>query len=125
MLTWKNLGGFSIDASVRIAAGNSQAMARLLRYVARPPIILNRLLYDPKTGQVTILSSKALYHQVAQYNVLEFLALLSLHAPERKTSHPIRRFLRQPVSSAAEKKASQRADALPNAQPTASPRKHL
>ena len=43
MLTWKNNGGFSLDAKVRIEADNRQGLVKLLSYCARPPFASNRL----------------------------------------------------------------------------------
>jgi hypothetical protein len=37
MLTWKNNGGFSLDAKVKIEANNRQGLVKLLSYCARPP----------------------------------------------------------------------------------------
>ncbi len=43
MLTWEN-SGFSLDASVRVAAQDRAGLERLLRYCARPPFALERLV---------------------------------------------------------------------------------
>jgi hypothetical protein len=43
ILTWQASGGFSIDASVHIAARDRAGLERLLRYCARPPFVLERL----------------------------------------------------------------------------------
>jgi hypothetical protein len=43
MLTWQAAGGFSLDASVRIAGHDHAGRERLLRYCARPPFALERL----------------------------------------------------------------------------------
>ncbi len=43
ILTWQASGGFSIDASVHIAARDRAGLERLLRYCARPPFALERL----------------------------------------------------------------------------------
>ena len=43
MLTWKNNGGFSLNAKVRIEANNRQGLVKLLSYCARPPFASNRL----------------------------------------------------------------------------------
>jgi hypothetical protein len=40
---WANGGGFSLDASVRIASHDRAGLERLLRYCARPPFALERL----------------------------------------------------------------------------------
>jgi hypothetical protein len=38
MIAWQHGGGFSLDASVRIAADDRDGLERLLRYCARPPL---------------------------------------------------------------------------------------
>lgn len=43
MAQWEHGGGFSVDASVRIAAADRTGRERLLRYCARPPLALGRL----------------------------------------------------------------------------------
>ncbi len=43
MAQWQHGGGFSVDASVRIAATDRAGRGRLLRYCARPPFPLDRL----------------------------------------------------------------------------------
>ena len=43
MAAWEHGGGFSVDASVRIAAADRAGRERLLRYCARPPFALDRL----------------------------------------------------------------------------------
>ena len=42
-LTWHASGGFSVDASVHIAACDRAGLERLLRYCARPPLALERI----------------------------------------------------------------------------------
>jgi len=92
MLRWRHHGGFSVDASVRIGREDIAALARLLRYVGRPPIANNRVRYDGATGEVTVLSAKKTGGQrrvVAKYNALDFLALLALQVPP-KSCHTTR-----------------------------------
>ena len=43
MRTWQHGGGWSIDASVRVADWDRQALERLVRYCARPPLASGRL----------------------------------------------------------------------------------
>ena len=43
MLRWSHAGGFSVDASVWIAAHDRRGLERLLRYCARPVFALERL----------------------------------------------------------------------------------
>jgi len=49
LLSWKH-SGFSIDNSVRILDDSSQES--LAEYIARPPISLNKILYEPFKGRV-------------------------------------------------------------------------
>lgn len=59
MAQWAHGGGFSVDASVRIAAADRAGCERLLRYCARPPLALERLHelaferlgYDPPSSR--------------------------------------------------------------------------
>jgi len=44
MLGWQASGGFSVDASVRIEGHDRAGLERLVRYCARPPLALERLL---------------------------------------------------------------------------------
>ena len=49
MAQWQHGGGFSVDASVRIAAADRAGRERLLRYCARPPLALDRRReFDPE-----------------------------------------------------------------------------
>lgn len=43
MAQWNHGGGFSVDATVRIAANDRRGLERLLRYCARPPFSSERL----------------------------------------------------------------------------------
>jgi hypothetical protein len=43
MQLWNHGGGFSLDATVRIAADDRRGLERLLRYCARPPFPSGRL----------------------------------------------------------------------------------
>jgi len=43
MAEWRNGGGFSVDASVRVETDDRAGLERLLRYCARPPFALERL----------------------------------------------------------------------------------
>jgi len=45
MSNWSHGGGFSVDASVRIAADDRRGLERLLRYCARPVFAQERLTW--------------------------------------------------------------------------------
>lgn len=59
MLAWGHGGGFSLDASVRIAAHDRVGLERLIRYCARPPFALERLEWregeDDPAGEGVVL----------------------------------------------------------------------
>ena len=55
MFGWSHGGGFSIDASVRIAADDRRGLERLLRYCARPLIFASRTS-DPGQTPLEFLS---------------------------------------------------------------------
>jgi hypothetical protein len=40
---WRHGGGWSVDASVRVADWDRQALERLVRYCAQPPLVSGRL----------------------------------------------------------------------------------
>jgi len=85
MLSWRHTG-FSIDGSVRVHRADKPGLARLLRYIGRPCLAIDRIMYDRATGKVTILSAKKRGGQrqaVAEYDPLTFLALLNLQVPPK------------------------------------------
>jgi len=93
MLTWQHTG-FSVDGSVKIAAGDRAGLLRLVRYIARPAVSFERVGYDASTGKVTVRSAKkrgGVRPVVATYHVLTFLALLVLHVPPARM-HMVRYF---------------------------------
>ncbi len=52
MLSWRH-SGFSVDASVRVDAGDTKALERVARYILRPPVSLERLSWHEATGEVS------------------------------------------------------------------------
>jgi len=57
MLRWSYGGGFSIDASVRIAANDREGLERLIRYCARPPFSGSRLRLE-ENGNILYIPQK-------------------------------------------------------------------
>ncbi len=53
MRSWRH-SGFSANAAVRVGRGDLEALTRLLRYVAQPPIANERVAYEPSTGESTM-----------------------------------------------------------------------
>ena len=79
-------GGFSLDASVHVAADDRPALERLIRYCLRPAISLKRLTYLPEAGIVRYRPSKTRPGEpaVLEWEAVEFLRRFSrLIAPPR------------------------------------------
>jgi len=91
ILGWQH-SGFSVDGSVRVLAGDCRKLLRLVRYIARPAVSFERISYDDSTGNVIVRSAKKTGNVrpvVAQYDVLTFIALLTLQVPPPGT-HMVR-----------------------------------
>ncbi len=92
MLAWEHAGGFSLDASIRIAAHDRAGLERLLRYCARPPFALERLEWRSAGAE-----GEVVYHlprpapdgrTVVRLSPLEFLGrLAALLPPPRVHRH--------------------------------------
>ncbi len=52
-------GGFSVDQSVFLPAGDSQGIERLVRYMTRCPFSLARLINVTETGHVVYKAEKS------------------------------------------------------------------
>lgn len=108
MLSWKRTG-FSIDGSVRVHVGQYGRLRRLIRYLARPAVSVERIEYDKTTGTVTVRGTKrirGIRPVVAQYDALTFLALLALQVPP-PGSHMVRYFGHYSVRSRAARKTKE------------------
>ncbi len=91
VLSWEH-SGFSVDLSLRIDKDDKQGLKRLIRYMARPPVSNERVIYDKNTGTVKILSTKKIRGVrkiVVRYDAMTFLSLLCLQVPP-KNIHLIR-----------------------------------
>ena len=53
LLSWKH-SGFSIHNSVTVEPENPLAVERLVRYLMRPPVSLERVVFDPESGEVSL-----------------------------------------------------------------------
>ncbi len=105
-------GGFSLDASVLVDAGDRRGLERLLRYVLRPAVALKRLSYLPERALVRYRMRKG-EPGVLEWEAVEFMRrFASLIPPPRR--HLIRYCgalgprskLRQAVAKAAREKVS-------------------
>jgi len=82
LLSWKH-SGFSTDASVAIAPGDSESLERVACYVLRPPISLQRLTYE-SGSDVVIYRGKYNPSRKRNFEPLdakEFLVRLLCHVP--------------------------------------------
>ncbi|MEX2444032.1 MAG: transposase [Alkalispirochaeta sp.] len=83
LLSWKH-SGFSIDNSVRIL--NESSQERLAEYIARPPISLKKIRYEPFKGRVLFHTMYSDYFKenLHMFDALEFLAKLTQHIPPKR-----------------------------------------
>jgi hypothetical protein len=82
LLSWRH-SGFSIDNSVRILDQSSQES--LAEYIARPPISLKKIRYEPFKGKVLFHTKYSEYFKqnVHLFDALDFLAELTQHIPPK------------------------------------------
>ena len=82
LLSWKH-SGFSIDNSVRILDESSQES--LAEYIARPPISLKKIRYEPFKGKVLFHTKYSEYFKqnVHLFDALDFLGELTQHIPPK------------------------------------------
>jgi hypothetical protein len=83
LLSWKH-SGFSIDNSVRILDQSSQES--LAEYIARPPISLKKIRYEPFKGRVLFHTTYSEYFKqnLHMFDALDFLAELTQHIPPKR-----------------------------------------
>ncbi len=51
LLSWKN-SGFSVDNTVRVYGNDNKAREALSQYIAKPPVSLEKIKYEPFHGKV-------------------------------------------------------------------------
>ena len=83
LLSWKH-SGFSIDDSVRILDKSSQES--LAEYIARPPISLKKIRYEPFQRWVLFHTTYSEYfrEKLHMFDALDFLAELTQHIPPKR-----------------------------------------
>ena len=87
LLSWRH-SGFSIDNSVRILdepAEENLAEENLAEYIARPPISLAKIRYEPFKGRVLFHTTYSEYFRenLHMFDALDFIAELSQHIPPK------------------------------------------
>ncbi|TVQ37628.1 MAG: hypothetical protein EA384_11385 [Spirochaetaceae bacterium] len=83
LLSWKH-SGFSIDNSVRIL--DQSAQESLAAYIARPPISLKKIRYEPFKGKVLFHTKYSDYFKqnMHLFDALDFLAEFTQHIPPKR-----------------------------------------
>ena len=83
LMSWKH-SGFSIDNSVRIL--DESARESLAEYIARPPISLRKIHYEPFKGRVLFHTTYSKYFKqnLHMFDALDFLADFTQHIPPRR-----------------------------------------
>lgn len=83
LLSWRH-SGFSIDNSVRIL--DESARGSLAEYIARPPISLKKIRYEPFKGRVLFHTTYSHYFKqnLHMFEALDFLADLTQHIPPKR-----------------------------------------
>jgi hypothetical protein len=139
MEQWEHGGGFSLDATVRIAANDRRGLERLLRYCARPPFAAerieeldrHRLIYplskpgsDGRTQR--ILSSMELIERIAalvpppRQHRHRYYGVLAPNAPLRTAVTAL-----APEAAAAQSSPVQTSGEAPDEAPHRSPARYL
>ena len=93
LLNWKN-SGFSIDNSVRLFSSDDKAKEALAQYIARCPISLEKIRYEPFHGNVLFKTPKYndyFKENFKTFNALEFIAEVTAHIPPKHKQY-IRRY---------------------------------
>ena len=62
LLSWNENTGFSVDNSVRVAAGDTTGLARLARYLMRSPVSLERLSWDEAAAEIVYVARSSQAH---------------------------------------------------------------
>jgi hypothetical protein len=86
LLSWRHTG-FSVHNRVRVEPEDQSAVERLVRYIMRPPISLDRMSWD---GEGEVRYSRKRGHEspgleergVETFDPFEFLARVIMHIPE-------------------------------------------
>jgi hypothetical protein len=93
LLSWKH-SGFSVDNSIRIYGNDDKTREALSQYIAKPPISLKKLKYEPFHGKV-LYKTKEFNEYFKEnfkfFDVFDFIAEATQHIPPRGKQY-IRRY---------------------------------
>ncbi|MHB2019831.1 MAG: transposase, partial [Candidatus Xenobia bacterium] len=80
MLQSWNPSGFSVFVGEPVDPHQTESRERLARYVVKPAVALDRMLYNPDTCRVTVRSTKR--GEQRELTAPDFLADLAVHIPD-------------------------------------------
>ena len=82
LLSWKH-SGFNINNSIRIMGKDNKAREALAQYIARCPISLNKIIYEPVNEKVIFKTKYNTYFKenLKVYDPVEFIGLAAQHIP--------------------------------------------
>jgi hypothetical protein len=100
ILGWGHTSGFSVHNEVVVQAGDGEGLERLARYLARPPVSLQRMEWDREKGEVLYRTGRGhaeergsdqeraddVRNDVERIDELEFLARVVTQLPEPRTA---------------------------------------
>ena len=102
ILSWGHNSGFSVHNSVVVQADDGEGLERLARYLARPPVSLERMAWDRERGEVVYRTARGHAEgrengadgeeragDFERFDELEFLARVVTQLPEPR-KHSIR-----------------------------------
>ncbi len=84
MLSWKH-SGFSVDNSILIPAKDQKARTGLSQYIARHPVSLNKIIYNPEKGKVLYKTKYNDYfgENIQLFTATDFIGALTQHIPPK------------------------------------------
>ena len=87
LLSWRHHTGFSVDMSVKVEPEDKESVARVARYIMRPPLSLERLEWAGDTVEYRAKGGSS--NEAEVFDPLDFVARILMHAPEPKL-HTVR-----------------------------------
>jgi hypothetical protein len=84
LLSWRHRTGFSADASVKVEPEDEAAVRRLARYILRPPVSLERMVWEEGSDEVVYTRKTRNGQPGAEEHIdaLDFLARIIAFIPE-------------------------------------------
>jgi len=86
LMSWNHNSGYSVDASVRVEPEDEKAMERMVRYMLRPPLSLERMSYTEGSDEVLYSRKRSNGRpgRKERFDALDFLARVISQVQEPK-----------------------------------------